>query len=226
MIADAPDRKSCSAHKSANSSPSASSETGVGIIDAGMTRKEISMRAGLATVLLTGVFASGASIARADVPFFNATCPGHVEVHADEGGPVYLNGSEAKLHRFNANYYEASHGPMTVSISVNPDSSVTISYSRSGGGNGVCQVNAHQRHGRKVQPSAPAASLEVSMGDMPRFCAGEASAAFDLRPPEITTNMAFRIGNRYVVQGYFEGSRGTTFFNCYFSDRGKFVEVR
>lgn len=183
------------------------------------------MRTIIATSLLAGAIAGFATSASADVPFFNATCPGHIEVHADEGGPVYLNGSEAKLHRFNANYYEASHGPMTVSISVNPDHSVTVSYTRTGAGNGICQVNAHQRHGRKVQPDQAKPALEVGMGDMPRFCAGEASAAFGVRPPEITTNMAFRIGSRYVVQGYFEGGKGTTFFNCYFNQNGRFVSV-
>ncbi len=178
-------------------------------------------------ITVTGACAlfSFSAAARADVPFFNATCPGGVEVHADEGGPIYLNGSEAKLHRFNSNYYEATHGPMTVSVSVNPDSSVTVSYTRHGGGNGICQVNAHQRSGRKVQPKHSRPNLSVAQGEMPRFCAGEASAAFGVRPTEVTTNMAFQIGGRYVVQGYFDGAKGTTFFNCYFSKQGDFVEI-
>lgn len=183
------------------------------------------MRPMIATVLMTGLLSTAATMASADVPFFNATCAGHIEVHADEGGPVYLNGSEAKLHRFNPNYYEATHGPTTVSISVNPDGSVGVSYTGKGG-NGICQVNAHQRHSRKIQTEAATPSLTMSKNDMPRFCAGEASAAFDVRSNAITTNMAFQIGKRYVVQGYFDGNRGTTFFNCYFSDRGDFIEVR
>ncbi|HDS1139672.1 TPA: hypothetical protein QDZ75_003744 [Stenotrophomonas maltophilia] len=28
--------------------------------------------------------------AMAAVPFFNARCPGGIDVHADEGGPVYV----------------------------------------------------------------------------------------------------------------------------------------
>lgn len=175
---------------------------------------------------LAGLLTTVASTAHADIPFFNAMCPGQVEVHADEGGPVYLNGSEAQLHRFNASYYEAAHGPMTVSIQVNPDGSIGISYTRRGGGHGICQVNAHQRHGRQARQDPPRPQLEIGMGEMPRFCAGEASAAFSVRPTEITTNMAFAIGKRYVVQGYFDGARGTTFFNCYFSDSGSFIEVR
>lgn len=164
--------------------------------------------------------------ARADVPFFNATCPGHIEVHADEGGPIYLNGSEAKLHRFNSNYYEASQGPTTVSVSVNPDGSVSVSYTRQGVGNGICQVNAHQRHGRKIDEAPRQPDLAISLADMPRFCAGEASAAFDRRPNEITTNMAFKIGQRYVVQGWFDGQRGSTFFNCYFDGQGEFMQLQ
>ncbi|MES5048730.1 P-loop NTPase family protein [Rhizobium nepotum] len=164
--------------------------------------------------------------AHADVPFFNATCPGHVEVHADEGGPVYLDGNEAKLRRFNSSYYEASHGPMTVSIGVNPDGSVAVSYTRQGSGNGICQINAHQRHGRKTEEVERRQDLEISLIDMPRFCAGEASSTFERRPNQITTNSAYKIGARYVVQGWFDGQRGSTFFNCYFNERGSFVEVR
>jgi hypothetical protein len=180
----------------------------------------------VATIAFAGIASLLASAAQADVPFFNATCPGNVEIHADEGGPVFLNGAESQLHRFNSNYYEATHGPMTVSIEVHPDGSVGISYTRRGAGHGICQVNAHQRHSRTIreQPSQPA--LAMSKADMQRFCGGEASAAFGVRPTEITTNMAFQIGGRYVVQGWFDGSRGTTFFNCYFSGSGDFIEVR
>lgn len=175
------------------------------------------------TLFLVGFGAAGS--AHADVPFFNATCPGQIEIHADEGGPIYFNGVEAKLHRFNSNYYEASQGPMTVSVSVNPDGSVTVSYTRHRSGNGMCQINAHQRHGRRAVDVDPVPELEIGLGDMPRFCAGEASAAFDRRPNEITTNMAYKIGRRYVVQGWFDGKRGSTFFNCYFDGQGNFIEV-
>lgn len=176
--------------------------------------------------LFAGVVFATAGSAKADIPFFNAVCPGNIEVHADEGGPIYLNGNEAKLHRFNSSYYEASHGPLTVSVSVSPDGSVAVSYTRQGSGNGICQVNAHQRSGRNIEETPHQSGLDISMGDMPRFCTGEASAAFDRRPNEITTNMAYRIGKRYVVQGWFDEQRGSTFFNCYFNERGSFIEIR
>ena len=38
----------------------------------------------------------------------NATCPGGIEIHADEGGAVYINGDEARLKKFNDNYFEAA----------------------------------------------------------------------------------------------------------------------
>lgn len=165
-----------------------------------------------------------ASTALADVPFFNATCPSHLEVHADEGGPVYLNGHEAKLHRFNANYYEATRDHITVSISVNPDHTLAVSYTKSGGANGICQVNAQQRHGRKVkEPEAP--KLTMSTADMTRFCRGEAAAHFSRHPGDLTVNAAFKIGNRYVSQGWFDDAGGSTFFNCYFDASGNFISV-
>lgn len=91
----------------------------------------------LATLFVTG---SAVSVAQADVPLFNATCPGRVEVHADAGGPIYINGKEAKLKRFNDNYYEARSGKVTISLSIRPDGSPDLSYTRKGGANGVCQI--------------------------------------------------------------------------------------
>ena len=184
------------------------------------------MRNSIAIASLGAIVSTLATVASADVPFFNATCPGHIEVHADEGGPVFINGSETQLHRFNSNYYEATHGPINISISVNPDGSVGLSYTRRGGGNGMCQLNAHQRTGRRIQEEPARPNLAIAMGDMPRFCAGEASAKFGVRPNEITPNAAFKIGGRYVVQGWFDGSNGTSFFNCYFDGRGNFVQVQ
>lgn len=73
-------------------------------------------------------------------------------------------------------------------------------------------------------PSNPAPDV-VSTAMMPRYCAGEASAKFSVRPQDITTNVAFRSGNNYVSQGYFDADGSTTFFNCYFGLDGGFVSV-
>ena len=38
-----------------------------------------------------------AGAAEAKIPFFNAVCPPDNQIHADKGGPVFVNGAEAKL---------------------------------------------------------------------------------------------------------------------------------
>lgn len=79
--------------------------------------------------------------AAAKIPLVNATCPGKIEVHADAGGPIYINGKEGKLKVFNENYYEAKGSGVTISLSINPDGSTAVSYTGKGGANGVCTVN-------------------------------------------------------------------------------------
>jgi uncharacterized protein YraI/type II secretory pathway pseudopilin PulG len=83
---------------------------------------------------------------------------------------------------------------------------------------------------RPVTPP-PASQPPVSSNDgvpvamMPRYCTGEASAQFGVRPQDITTNAAFKSGKLYVSQGWFDGAGGTTFFNCYFKADGTFIAV-
>ncbi|WP_425479372.1 DUF3011 domain-containing protein [Dyella japonica] len=96
-----------------------------------------------------GVFAkdTGASTSAAPsggLQLVNATCPGHIAVHADRGGPVYINGKEAKLKKFNENYFEARDEATgtVVSINNNPDGSVGVSYTGKNRANGICQVTA------------------------------------------------------------------------------------
>src|SRR3989304_4877204 len=82
--------------------------------------------------------------AMAAVPFFNASCPGGVDVPCDEGGPVYVQGREAALKRFNDRYVEArdANSGITWSISSSEDGTPQISYTGRGGANGICQVSA------------------------------------------------------------------------------------
>ncbi|MFH5774813.1 hypothetical protein ACHFJ0_11240 [Paracoccus sp. NGMCC 1.201697] len=84
-----------------------------------------------------------AQAASANIPLISATCPGKIEVHADEGGPIYVNGQEAKLKTFNDNYYEAQHGKVVISISINPDGSSSLSYTGPKGANGICTLAGH-----------------------------------------------------------------------------------
>lgn len=76
------------------------------------------------------------------LPLVNATCPGNLTVHADRGGPVYINGKEAKLKKYNENYFEARDAATgtVVSINNNPDGSVGVSYTGKHRANGICQI--------------------------------------------------------------------------------------
>lgn len=80
------------------------------------------------------------SASPARLPVFNATCGNGTEVHANEGGPVFLNGQQASLKKFNDNYFEASHEGQTVSISFRPDGSLSLSFSGPGRTNGICTL--------------------------------------------------------------------------------------
>lgn len=82
--------------------------------------------------------------AAAAIPLLNGSCPGGIEVHADEGGPVYVNGREAGLKRFSDTYYEASDAPsgVTLSLSIAADGTPQMSYTGKGGRNGVCQLGS------------------------------------------------------------------------------------
>ena len=103
------------------------------------------MRAALLAASLL-VFAGAAE---AGIPFLNATCPTNIEVHADEGGPIYINGKEAKLKVFNDSAYEAKHGHVTISLTINPDGSPLMSYTRRGGANGICTIGEGKKHKAK-----------------------------------------------------------------------------
>lgn len=94
----------------------------------------------LTAALLASAFTAPAMAA---VPFFNASCPGGLDVHADEGGPVYVQGRETTLKRFNDRYFEArdANSGTTLSISTGDDGTPQVSYTGRGGANGICQVS-------------------------------------------------------------------------------------
>ncbi|MEE1924414.1 hypothetical protein V0R50_22645 [Pseudomonas sp. 148P] len=90
--------------------------------------------------LLLVVLLAASGVAQAGIPQVNATCPGNIEVHADKGGPIYINGKEGKLKKFNENYFEAKGSGVTISLSVNPDGSASVSYTGKNRANGICLV--------------------------------------------------------------------------------------
>jgi hypothetical protein len=104
-----------------------------------MSVREITMKTFL-RMAATAAVLTIAGQAAAKIPLVNATCPGKIEVHADEGGPIYINGKEGKLKVFNQNYYEAKGSGVTISLSINPDGSPAVSYTGKGGANGICTV--------------------------------------------------------------------------------------
>ena len=89
-------------------------------------------------LIVVGIFLL-AGTAHAGIPLLNYSCPTNIEVHADEGGPVYINGKEARLKKVNDNYFEATGSGVTISISINPDGSPSVSYTGKHGANGICQ---------------------------------------------------------------------------------------
>lgn len=78
----------------------------------------------------------------AALPMLNYDCPDNIQVHADEGGPVYINGKEAKLKKVSENDFEArdKESGVTVSISIGEDGTPSVSYTIGEGASGACQA--------------------------------------------------------------------------------------
>lgn len=68
-----------------------------------------------------------------------------------------------------------------------------------------------------------AAPTNVSVGDMPAYCRGEASAAFGGSPQYITTLPAEPDNGMYSVYGNTENEE--QFFTCTFDADGRFVGI-
>lgn len=77
----------------------------------------------------------------ARVIFFNATCGNGIKVHADDGGTVFINGSRAELTTIDRETYEARHGDVTIFVGRNAEGSLVVTYTGTGGTNGICEVD-------------------------------------------------------------------------------------
>lgn len=101
-------------------------------------------------VLIAAITLAMAGAASAAIPQLNYECPGQIQMHSDEGGPVYINGKEAKLKKYSEEFYEAKGAGVTLSIS-NTGGQYDVSYT-SKKGSGTCQP------GSSAAPAAATAS--------------------------------------------------------------------
>ncbi|NQD80173.1 hypothetical protein HP436_08260 [Pseudomonas sp. CrR14] len=82
------------------------------------------------------------SSAYAAIPKLSASCPGGIEVLADEGGPVYINGVKGALKQFSDNYFEIKEGDVVISLMTAPDGSIDVSYTGKHKAHGVCSTKS------------------------------------------------------------------------------------
>ncbi|MFI8716787.1 hypothetical protein ACIGHF_02705 [Stenotrophomonas sp. NPDC077464] len=146
------------------------------------------MKTLLVSVSLLASLASFA--AQAQLPQLNATCPGNIELHVDQGGPAFINGREAVLKASNENYYEARDAKLgvTVSISRNPDGSTDVSYTGKNRANGVCRVVP----AASAAPGAPptAAAPRESHPGAEKACLAAVAAKTRVPAAKLTVNEA------------------------------------
>lgn len=103
--------------------------------------------------------------ARAALPMLNGTSPGAREVHADDGGPVYVNGRETRLKRFNDDYVEAHDPACGVTLSITTSAGgVQMSHTGQGDANGVCSIGRHEGRpiARRARRSAAGSDLRIA----------------------------------------------------------------
>ncbi|MGO4436771.1 hypothetical protein [Rhizobium sp. RAF56] len=183
----------------------------------------LGMRVALA---MTAVFAAGQ--VEAEVPLVNATCPGSIEVHADEGGPIYINGKEGKLKAFNKNYYEASRNGVTISLSINPDGSAVVSYTAKGAGNGICTVSdaSSSVPNNKRSAEMNGTGAVVTSGNRPAYCRGEVSGMYGTKPAYVKTAKPKTTSSGTTIDGTVDkGNEGIKKFQCRYDAKGRFIDV-
>jgi len=173
--------------------------------------------------------------AQAGIPSFNGTCPGGYELHADQGGPVFINGKEAKIKKINNDTFDATGSGITLSIGTNPDGTLSLMYTGKHGANGICQTVDYDKAIRDIDkkneaaPSAPAATSSevISQGNMPAHCRGEASSMYGVKPMYIKTGKLTHVkGSGYTIKGNADlGDQGMKPFSCGFDNQGHFTGV-
>jgi len=125
------------------------------------------LMASCAIALATSQIVITTTASLAAIPQLNYSCPGKIEVHADQGGPVFINGKEAKLKVFNQNYYEAKNSKVTISISINPDGTTSVSYTGPGRYNGICSPSSSSATNSSATQSSTSSSSTPKKGENP-----------------------------------------------------------
>lgn len=90
--------------------------------------------------------------AYAAAPHLNATCPSGITVKINKGGTVRINGEKVQVKEVNANFWEATHNGVTISIA-KTGNELTVSYTGKDGANGICQVTAEDTSEKSGKPS-------------------------------------------------------------------------
>jgi hypothetical protein len=170
-----------------------------------------------------------AGTAHAGMPTMNYTCPTGIEMHADEGGYVYINGKPAKVKRYSDTAYDATGQGVTISITLNPDGTAFVSYTGKHGAHGNCTEQKFDLPSTGKSAPAPAkasapAAEKVAPGNMPAYCRGEASSQYHVRPQYITTGRLVRHENGdYTVNGTADLGSSKKSFACGFDRSGQFM---
>ncbi len=120
-----------------------------------------SMAATATSLTLAAALLAFPAPVHAAIPLLNATCGQGIEVHANEGGPIFIDGEEGDLEVFNDNYYEATHSGITISLSINPDGTPSVTFSRRGAGHGVCNLVVNEVEESSSDGDGQAAGLNM-----------------------------------------------------------------
>ncbi|MCU9923194.1 MULTISPECIES: hypothetical protein [Aeromonas] len=125
-------------------------------------------------VLIAAITLAMAGAASAAIPQLNYQCPGQIQMHSDEGGPVYINGKEAKLKKYSEEFYEAKGAGVTLSIS-NTGGQYDVSYT-SKKGSGTCQPGSS---------AAPAAATAHKASPAEKACLKAVSDKTDVAQQQL-----------------------------------------
>lgn len=121
--------------------------------------------------LLFGAALSCAGAAQAEMPIFSAKCLSN-NIDADRTGTVRFNGMPADVRKFNENYYEATIESLTVSIARDGNGAPIVSFTGSGGANGVCTVLS-------AAVPAPGTAEPLTSTQRVQFRAGTSGAEYE-----------------------------------------------